>query len=291
MSDVLFLVSKLKSQFCAVQVREDLPFIPILVTSSIRIYSKAWLWGKCQALCMALNPLSGWINGEIWVVLLLLPFVCTSWCPLLLLLDGHSLALQPNFHPWSCWLRSDSFWSSTKYNTCYSALDFICFYSLRAFWMSACILLCVIILGRSFQFTSFQSFLHLPLRRISVNIPSSFRATGVSPLNRRAIPIPGDFLASKCSATPTTRVAKSHGIEFLLFYTPVKSVSSSARRDYLGWYRGRTTLQLWKAVWGKIWSWHILMTGTISSCRLSILHSSESVMGKGLSFNCYKKLH
>ena len=56
------------------------------------------------------------------------------------------------------------------------------------------------------------------------NITSSFRVTGVYPLNRRAIPIPGNYCQPCGALTPTAKVAETHGIDYLPFYTPSKPV-------------------------------------------------------------------
>jgi len=52
------------------------------------------------------------------------------------------------------------------------------------------------------------------------NITASFRATGVFPPNRRAIPIPGYSQTTKDVATPTAKVAQRQGIQYLPFYSP-----------------------------------------------------------------------
>ena len=57
------------------------------------------------------------------------------------------------------------------------------------------------------------------------NITSSFRATGVFPPNRKAIPIPGDTESLGC--TPTANIAEKHGIEYLPFHTPKKNLEPS----------------------------------------------------------------
>ena len=142
--------------------------------------------------------------------------------PLLLLIDGHSSHFNPEFIRQAASHGVMVFCLPPNTTHVCQPLDNTCFRSLKAFWNEACgdYMGChpgkvITIYQFSMLFASafFKAF-------TPRNITASFRATGVFPPNRRAIPIPGYSQTTKDVATPTAKVAQRQGIQYLPFYSP-----------------------------------------------------------------------
>jgi len=139
-----------------------------------------------------------------------------------LLIDGHSSHFNPEFIRQAASHGVMVFCLPPNTTHVCQPLDSTCFRSLKAFWNEACdgYMGChpgkvITIYQFSMLFASafFKAF-------TPRNIIASFRATGVFPPNRRAIPIPGYSQTTKDVATPTAKVAQRQGIQYLPFYSP-----------------------------------------------------------------------
>jgi len=141
------------------------------------------------------------------------------------LLDGHSSHYNPDF------IREATSHGVVVFclppNTTHVAqpLDSVCFRSLKAFWVEACDECMCCHPGKVVTIYQFSELFASAFAKAFTpqNIVSSFRVTGVFPPNRKAIPIPGIQEVNKCKSTPTAKIAKSNGINYLPFYTPAKS--------------------------------------------------------------------
>lgn len=200
--------------------------IPPLVIYKQGSMSKNLMVGQVPGTAYALNPLSGWIDGEIfkdWFTdhfLLHVP----AGRPLLLLLDGHSSHFEPDFIHEAASKGVIVFCLPPNTTHVCQPLDSTCFHVLKSHWRDACSQYLSDNPGKIITIYQFSKlfasvFTHAFTPR---NIMSSFRVTGVYPPNRRAIPIPGYSDLSTRALTPTAKVAKSHGIDFLPLYSPTK---------------------------------------------------------------------
>ena len=184
--------------------------------------------GAVPGTLYGLNPNSGWIDGEIFKEWFLRHFLvfAPAGRPLLLLLDGHSSHFQPE-----CIREAAShgviiFCLPPNTTHVCQPLDSTCFHSLKSHWSNACDEYMSANPGKIVTIYQFSKLFASAFTKAFTprNITSSFRVTGVYPLNRRAIPIPGNYCQPCGALTPTAKVAETHGIDYLPFYTPSKTV-------------------------------------------------------------------
>ena len=204
--------------------------IPPLVIFQRANLLKCLTIGEVPGTMYGLNPESGWINGEIlkdWFIRHFLVYA-PAGRPLLLLIDGHKSHYNPDF------IREAAKHGVIVFclppNTTHVAqpLDSTCFHSLKRFWIEACDDYMCSHPGKVVTIYQFSElFANAFIKAFTPrNITSSFRVTGVFPLNRKAIPIPGDTEMLRC--TSTANIAEENGIEYLPFHTPRKKIEHSS---------------------------------------------------------------
>ena len=165
---------------------------------------------------------SGWIDSELfseWFDRHFLQYA-PSARPLLLLLDGHSSHYSPEFIHSACGNGVIVFCLPPHTTHLAQPLDSTCFHSLKLYWDQACDDYMSSNPGKSVTIYQFSELFSKAWRQAMTpgNIVSGFRATGAFPVDRRAIVLPGERVWP--SGTPTTRLAKRKGINYMPFYSP-----------------------------------------------------------------------
>ena len=102
----------------------------------------------------------------------------------------------------------------------YQPLDVTCFHSLKTYWDNACDQYMSSNPGRVVTIYQFSQLLSIAWSQAMTprTIMSGFKTTGIFPLNRYAITVPGE--RPRLSNTPTAILAKKKGISFMPFYSP-----------------------------------------------------------------------
>ena len=164
---------------------------------------------------------SGWIDAELFLEWFNGHFLqyAPSVRPLLLLLDGHSSHYGPDFIYRACEEGVIVFCLPPHTTHICQPLDSTCFHSLKLRWDQECDRYMAANPGKMITIYQFTQLFSGAWRQAMTpeNIISSFRATGVYPVNRRAVVIPGE---EKPPSTPTACLAKKKGINFMPFYSP-----------------------------------------------------------------------
>ena len=163
---------------------------------------------------------SGWIDSELfseWFNRHFLQYA-PSARPLLLLLDGHSSHYSPDFIYSACGNGVIVFCLPPHTTHLVQPLDATCFHSLKVYWDQACDDYMSCNPGKIVTIYQFSELFSKAWHQAMTpgNIVSAFRATGAFPVNRHAIVLPGERSAS----TPTARLAKKKGINYMPFYSP-----------------------------------------------------------------------
>ncbi len=167
---------------------------------------------------------SGWMDGELFYEWFYKHFLLYAPAarPLLLLLDGHSSHYSPQFIQEAS--RQGVIVFCLPPNTTHACqpLDVTAFHSLKTFWDQECDLYMSSHPGKIVTIYQFsQIFAAAWANGMQPRtICSGFRATGIYPLNRRAITIPGEHHA-RSTSTPTAVIARKQGINYLPFYSPI----------------------------------------------------------------------
>ena len=198
--------------------------IPPLVIFQRKSLLKGLTVGEVPGTMYGLNPQSGWMDGEIFKEWFLRHFLvyAPAGRPLLLLVDDHSSHFNPAFIREAANHGVVVFCLPPNTTHVSQPLDSTCFRSLKAFWWEACNDYMCQNPGKVVTLYQFSKLFASAFMKAMTprNITSSFRVTGVFPPNRKAIPIPGYSEATRSTSTPTAKVASSHGIQYLPFYTP-----------------------------------------------------------------------
>ena len=141
--------------------------------------------------------------------------------PLLLLLDGHSSHYNPVFIRCKAYESGVIVFCLPLHTThlC-QPLDVTCFHSLKTYWDNACDQYMFPNPSRVVTIYQFSQLLSIAWNQAMAprTIMSGFKATGIFPLNRYAIMLPGK--RPRLSNTPTAILAKKKGISFMSFYSP-----------------------------------------------------------------------
>ena len=167
---------------------------------------------------------SGWMDGEIFDGWFREHFLyhAPAARPLLLLLDGHSSHYNLQFVKTA--MENGVIVFCLPPNTTHACqpLDVTAFHSLKSAWNEECDLYMSSNPGKVVSMYQFLEVFAAVWAKAMLprTIISGFRATGVYPLNRRAIVVPGEHPA-KTTSTPTADRARKRGINYLPFYFPV----------------------------------------------------------------------
>ena len=203
--------------------------IPPLVIYARANLTKSLYQGEIPGTMYALSPGSGWMDGEIfheWFEHHFLEYA-PSGRPLLLLLGGHSSHYNPTFI--HCAAQKGVIVFALPPNTTYIAqpLDGVCFKVLKQCWDEQCNSYMSNNPGKIVTIYQFSELFATAWKKAmtSQNITSSFRATGVFPVNRQAL----EILQEKKSLPKLSMaaIAKNNGINILPLYSPKKSLSNN----------------------------------------------------------------
>ena len=140
--------------------------------------------------------------------------------PLMLLLDGHASHYNP------CFIREAAsrgvvvFCLPPHTTHACQPLDSTCFCVLKREWDRCCDVYIAQHPGKFVTIYQFSSVFAEAWQNAmtSKTVTASFKATGVYPLNRKAVDIPG-AVNDKPIVTPTEKLAKRQGIKYIPFYT------------------------------------------------------------------------
>ncbi len=195
--------------------------IPPMVIYARANLSQQLTRGEIPGTMYGLSPSSGWIDSELFAEWFERHFLvyAPSGRPLLLLLDGHSSHFSPQF------IRSAAEKGVIVFllppNTTHVAqpMDSTCFQVLKHRWDEECNSYMSKNPGKVVTIYQFSELFAAAWRTAMSpsNVLSSFRATGVYPVNRSAIEIPGE---KKKASTPMAAIAKNNGISYLPLYSP-----------------------------------------------------------------------
>ena len=141
-------------------------------------------------------------------------------CPLLLLLDGHVSHYNSSFIREAAAKGVIVFCLPPHATHICQPLDSACFSVLKKEWDQSCD---TCMSRHSGKFVTIYQFSIIFAEAWQNAMTSStamvsFKATGVYPLNRNAVDIPGE-VDDKPIVTPTEKLAKRKGIKFIPFYT------------------------------------------------------------------------
>lgn len=165
---------------------------------------------------------SGWIDSELfsdWFLKHFLEYAPTSR-PLLLLLDGHSSHYCPEFIRQACDTGVIVFCLPPHSTHVSQPLDASCFHALKSYWDEACDHYMSKNPGKIVTVYNFTELFATAWYKAMTpqNIMSGFRTTGVYPVNRHAIVLPGE--RPHDHGTPTAALAKKRGIHYMPFFSP-----------------------------------------------------------------------
>ncbi len=163
---------------------------------------------------------SGWIDTELFYHWFRRHFLeyAPSVRPLLLLLDGHSSHYGPEFIRLACENGVIVFCLPPHLTHLLQPLDATCFHSLKSYWDLTCDKFMSLNPGRIVTIYQFSElFAEAWAQSMTPStIIGGFRNTGVYPVNKRAVTLPGEVSVSN---TPTAVVAKKKGILYMPFYS------------------------------------------------------------------------
>jgi len=164
---------------------------------------------------------SEWFNGHFLEY-------APSVRPLLLLLDGHSSHYGPQFIRLACEKGIIVFCLPPHGTHICQPLDASCFHSLKTYWDEACDKYMSSNPGHIVTIYQFSQLFATAWKKAMIpsTIVGGFKTTGIFPLNRHAIVLPGEQPGH--SNTPTALLAKKKGIQYMPFY----SASPSALEQF-----------------------------------------------------------
>lgn len=184
--------------------------------------------GEIPGTMYGLSPGSGWIDTELfrdWFDRHFLQYA-PAGRPLLLLLDGHSTHYQPEVVRLAASKGVIMFALPPHTTHVAQPLDVTCFHSLKTYWDRECNNYMAANPGKVVTIYQFSKLFSAAFTRAMTreNIVSGFKKSGVYPVNRHAISIPGKEPAEKKAPTVALDLARNSGISFLPLYSPaVKS--------------------------------------------------------------------
>ena len=147
--------------------------------------------------------------------------------PLLLLLDGHSSYYNPEFIRFAAQKGVIVFALPPNTTHISQPLDGVCFKALKQCWDEQCNSFMSDNPGKTVTLYQFSELFAAAWKKAMTpqNITSSFRATGVFPVNRQALEILQVKEKSPAKLSMAA-IAKTNGINFLPLYSPKRSLIS-----------------------------------------------------------------
>ena len=205
--------------------------IPPMVIFDRKNLNQELTIGEIPGTMYGLNPGSGWIDQELfrdWFERHFLQYAPAAR-PLLLLLDGHSTHYRPEVVRLAASNGVIMFALPPHTTHVAQPLDVTSFHALKTYWDRECNKYMAKNPGKVvtvYQFSQlFAAAYKLAMTR--ENIASGFKKSGIYPLNRHAIAIPGEEPVQKSAPSLALDLARKSGITFLPLYSPI--VKSSQR--------------------------------------------------------------
>ena len=201
--------------------------IPPLVIYARANLTKLLYQGEIPGTMYALSPGSGWMDGITfyeWFEHHFLEYA-PSGRPLLLLLDGHSSHYNPEFIRFAAQKGVIVFALPPNTTHISQPLDGVCFKALKQCWDEQCNSFMSDNPGKTVTLYQFSELFATAWKKAMTpqNITSSFRATGVFPVNRQALEIMQVKEKSPAKLSMAA-IAKTNGINFLPLYSPKRSL-------------------------------------------------------------------
>lgn len=223
---VTALVSGNKAQItvlaCASAVGNPIP--PMVIFDRKNLNQELTI-GEIPGTMYGLNPGSGWIDQELfrdWFERHFLQYAPAAR-PLLLLLDGHSTHYRPEVVRLAASNGVIMFALPPHTTHVAQPLDVTSFHALKTYWDRECNKYMAENPGKVvtiYQFSRlFAAAYKLAMTR--ENIVSGFKKSGVYPLDRHAIAIPGEKPVQKTTPSLALDLARKSGITFLPLYSPI----------------------------------------------------------------------
>ena len=196
--------------------------IPPLVVFKRKNLVKPLLEGQVEGTMYGLSP-SGWMDGEIfcdWLERHFLLYASASR-PLLLLLDGHSSHYMADVVRTAASKGVILFCLPPNTTHTTQPLDKTCFHALKKHWDDVINAYMTANPGKLVTVYQFNQLFHKAWDKAMIpsTIRAGFKATGVYPVDRYAVKIPGEC-TPKRKSIPIEDVAKSNGINYLPLYSP-----------------------------------------------------------------------
>ena len=197
--------------------------IPPLVIYSRKNLTKELTINEVPGTMYGLST-SGWIDGEIiyeWFESHFLLYAPAAR-PLLLLLDGHSSHYMPDFIRLAASKGVIVFCLPPNTTHVSQPLDTTVFHSLKTFWDQAVDQYMSSNPGKVPTIYQFNMLFRAAWMKAMTpaNIIGGFHKTGVYPVDRAAIKLPGESQPKHRVSTPVSEIAKSKGIQYLPLYSP-----------------------------------------------------------------------
>ena len=196
--------------------------IPPLVVFKRKNLVKPLMEGEVEGTMYGLSP-SGWMDGEIfcdWLERHFLLYAPASR-PLLLMLDGHSSHYMADVVRTAASKGVILFCLPPNTTHATQPLDKTCFHALKKHWDDVINTYMTANSGRLVTLYQFNKLFHDAWDKAMIpsTIRAGFKATGVYPVDRYAVKIPGEH-TPKRKSIPIEDVAKSNGISYLPLYSP-----------------------------------------------------------------------
>ena len=203
--------------------------IPPLVIYARANLTKLLYQGEIPGTMYALSPGSGWMDGVTfyeWFEHHFLEYA-PSGRPLLFLLDRHSSHYNPEFIRFAAQKGVIVFVLPPNTTHISQPLDGVYFKALKQCWDEQCNSFMSNNPGKTVTLYQFSELFAAAWKKAMTpqNITSSFRATGVFPVNRQALEILQVKEKSPVKLSMAA-IAKTNGINFLPLYSPKRSLIS-----------------------------------------------------------------
>ena len=191
--------------------------MPPFVIYQRKNLAESLVQGEIPGTMYGMNPNGGWIDGELfqeWFTHHFLKYAPATRLSCCMLLDGHTSHYNPCFIREAVSKGVIVFCLPPHMIHACQPLDSTCFSTLKKEWDQSCDLYMAQHPGKFVTTYQFSSVFATAWQNAMTSkaVRASFKATGVYPLNCKAVDIPG-AVNDKPIVTPTEKLAKQKGIK------------------------------------------------------------------------------